>query len=376
MPPKRQEEKRSSSQPKQMDLKQGLLLKMAKAKDGTASVVPESSKDERNEKRPPLGQPIREPDTCFLPSDTKDAMASTLLAYTNQRVENFALLLNKCALQECKQKKFDAHESQNRFMLFRKGDEKKRIIEYRLSPNFHRVPLAVIRQRHAAAIRALCLEGTEKPLTCKVDWRLIVGLGNESVYETSMTLHHIYGIPYIPGQAVKGVLRSWMIVEKFGMIYVEKNDGTGTEETLDLDRAEKRALKDQGFCDIFGCPAEGSFYKEARQGKVYFFDAFPITLNKDSIQPDIMNPHYAPYYSEKKPPADYHNPIPVTFLTVQKTTFELLFGLRKDDNKTITGGKFAERMPLQIVREELKNALSQHGLGAKTAIGYGYFSEK
>ena len=46
-------------------------------------------------------------------------------------------------------------------------------------------------------------------LELKLNWRLIVGLGNESVYETGMTFHPIYGIPYIPGSSLKGVLRSF-----------------------------------------------------------------------------------------------------------------------------------------------------------------------
>ncbi len=45
---------------------------------------------------------------------------------------------------------------------------------------------------------------------------MIVGLGNESVYDTSMTLHHMYGIPFIPASAIKGVIRSWIIAEMFG----------------------------------------------------------------------------------------------------------------------------------------------------------------
>ena len=362
----RPSEKRPSAQPKYLDLKQGLLKAAGKA-ETTATVASEPLNNEQQAKMPPLGTPIREPDTYFLPSDTKKAMGARLLAYTNQRVENFALLLNKCALLERKQRKFEQHEQKDRFIIFRKPDDKKHVIGFQLAPNFQRVPLSAIRQRHAAAIRALRLEGTEKPLTCKVDWRLIVGLGNESVYETSMTLHHIYGIPYIPGQAVKGVLRSWLITT----IFAENEQGQ-----LNLEYAEKeRALQDHGFCDIFGCPAE-SVYGEARQGNVYFFDAFPTKLTEKSIQPDIMNPHYAPYYSEKKPPADYHNPIPVTFLTVQNTAFEFFIGIRNEHNNVIKKGKFEGKTPMQVVQNELKDALSQHGLGAKTAVGYGYFTEK
>ncbi|MCM8809920.1 MAG: type III-B CRISPR module RAMP protein Cmr6, partial [Candidatus Omnitrophica bacterium] len=46
--------------------------------------------------------------------------------------------------------------------------------------------------------------------------RLIVGLGSSHALETSLTLHHIYGIPYIPASALKGVCRMvafWKIAE-------------------------------------------------------------------------------------------------------------------------------------------------------------------
>jgi Uncharacterized protein predicted to be involved in DNA repair (RAMP superfamily) len=47
--------------------------------------------------------------------------------------------------------------------------------------------------------------------------RLVVGLGAGNVLETSLTLHHIFGIPYIPASALKGVARMvsfWEIAEK------------------------------------------------------------------------------------------------------------------------------------------------------------------
>src|SRR4051812_25489068 len=35
--------------------------------------------------------------------------------------------------------------------------------------------------------------------------RMVVGLGAESVLETAISLHRIYGVPYIPGSALKGL---------------------------------------------------------------------------------------------------------------------------------------------------------------------------
>src|SRR5947209_140433 len=39
----------------------------------------------------------------------------------------------------------------------------------------------------------------------KVLGRMVLGTGNESVLETAVTLHRTYGVPYIPGSALKGL---------------------------------------------------------------------------------------------------------------------------------------------------------------------------
>jgi len=230
---------------------------------------------------------------------------------------------------------------------------------YRPSAYFGDLDFGEIAEHHRHSIEALNLsvsgcEGT-------IDWRLIVGLGNESVYDTSMTLHHVYGIPYILASAVKGVVRSWIITERFG-------------------QDEKAAIKDKGFCDVFGCPKKIkdtlSYYNEERQGKVWFFDAFP--LSRPEIEVDIMNPHYMPYYSNGEPPADYHDPKPIPFLTVKcGTVFQFLFGVKEKEcaDKMIESGQFHGRKPSDVVKEWLKKALEEHGIGAKTAVGYGYVKD-
>lgn len=321
---------------KSVNLKQGLKEKFG------------AREPQKKAENPPPSEPPFRPDHSrrpdngdksqyYLPCDTL-SLVKPLLGSTQQRLDNFALLLNKCAYYAPDRK----DRKKGQFILYRKK-------EYQIRPNFEKIPLKELRRRHKTAITSLNLEIAEIPL--KVDWRLIVGLGNESVYETSMTLHHIYGIPYIPGQAVKGVLRSWIILTEFNA-------------------KESDALLDHGFCDLFGCPAE-SGYKEARQGQMIFFDAFPTALAEKSIQVDIMNPHYGPYYAEGKPPADYHNPVPVNFLTVQNTTFEFYVGIKQNNKDACFQGK---RL-LAVVQEALPQALGEHGLGAKTAVGYGYLSK-
>lgn len=188
-----------------------------------------------------------------------------------------------------------------------------------------------------------------------IDWRLAIGLGTESVYETSINLHPVYGFPYIPGQAVKGITRSWVIQEYFN----------SDEDT---------AYQNSTFCHLFGCPKESKLKKEF-QGSLVFFDAFPI--EKPNLKVDVMNPHYGPYYSDNtntKPPADYYNPVPIYFITVENTIYQFIIGIRSQDNYSGQIGDIEGNL-FDLGKKFLKDALTQKGIGAKTAVGYGYFKK-
>src|SRR5258708_17092035 len=52
-----------------------------------------------------------------------------------------------------------------------------------------------------------------QPFDQMLDWRMVVGLGGETVLETDIALHHLYGIPYIPGSALKGLTRAYVTGE-------------------------------------------------------------------------------------------------------------------------------------------------------------------
>ena len=42
-------------------------------------------------------------------------------------------------------------------------------------------------------------------------WAWLHGFGGEHVRETSLTIHPVYGVPYIPGSVVKGALLHWVL---------------------------------------------------------------------------------------------------------------------------------------------------------------------
>jgi|Deesub1362A_J573_1020465.scaffolds.fasta_scaffold03404_3 CRISPR-associated protein Cmr6 len=260
-----------------------------------------------------------------MPKDTR------ILIERENNIDNFYLKLNKAA-----------HFNIDKFDLTKAVKGK----------NFKKVPINSLVKRQVLALKDMGIQ--YEKINFMPQWRLIVGLGHESVYETSMTLHHIYGIPYIPAQSIKGVLRSFII----NRLFAKNNEGE-----IDLENAEKRALKDPGFKFIFG--------DEKQQGKVRFFDAYPAS--EPGIELDIMNPHYGPYYKgEEKYPGDYYNPVPVTFLTVRDVEFIIYFGIKQGDNKAIEEGRFEGQKPLAVILYWLKKALKEHGIGAKTAAGYGY----
>ncbi len=300
------------------------------------------------------------PEKFYLPANTKDVLAGN-----EYLIENFALKLNKCARFE----KDEFKSSKSKFGFYQQEVKKKGMIikpfyQIESKPIFDNKLIQSIHTQNKHTAEELCGKNMQT-MNFKPDWRMVVGLGTESIYETSMTLHHVYGIPYMPASSIKGVVRSWIINEVFG--------------SENLHFAEGYAIENKEFCDVFGCPKKlniknpdrsfKSYYsqtdgekKGTRIGNIIFFDAFPLEI--PTIEPDIMNEHYPDYYGKKQPPTDSQNPIPILFLTVKDTSFQFVLGTRNGElSNYIIGGR--------TISEWLKEALEEHGIGAKTAVGYG-----
>lgn len=167
----------------------------------------------------------------------------------------------------------------------------------------------------------------------KVNGRMVVGTGNESVIETAVSLHKTYGVPYIPGSALKGLTATF--ARQF----------CGDEWS-----ANREAYK-----LVFGNMDES--------GCVTFFDAYFIpSSNPQPLRRDVLTVHHQDYYNSSflAPPADWDDPVPVPFLSA---TGSYLIALAAHAN----GGDAW----LQSVIDLLKPALANVGIGAKTSSGYG-----
>jgi len=280
-----------------------------------------------------------------LPKDTRD------VGIRASEIDNFYLKLNKGARFEIN----PGDLTKSKFEFFKVGRDRR--IQFQIKPHFGDFNFSEYCKVYKEKLKELNLK--TKTITLKPFWRMVIGLGVDSVYESSLNLHHIYGFPYVPGSAIKGVIRNWVIYNYFHNEEEYKKGG---------------ALSNLGFCKIFGSPKESILGEHV--GSVCFFDAFP--KEKPKITPDIINPHYNPYYLDdtgKTPPADYHNPEPVFFLTVHKTPFEFIFGIKAKKNKPVKINGSEANTPLEWVEKWLMGALSQHGIGAKTAVGYGYMEQ-
>lgn len=178
-------------------------------------------------------------------------------------------------------------------------------------------------------------------LKAKVADKIVIGIGGQSVFENDITLHYTYGVPYIPGQAIKGALRNY--------IYNEYIKGKSKDESV---------LENSILLDILGGNDE--------QGKVIFFDAFPIT--EVAVDCDVITAHHNNYYNdENSPPRDDDKVNPVKFLVAKESSSAgLKFNIYIAVDKYI-GTKS------NIIETRLKNTLMFNGVGGKTSVGYGFF---
>ena len=216
------------------------------------------------------------------------------------------------------------------------------------------------------------LENVENIYTTKP--KLIVGIGNTSVIETSMTLHHVYGIPYIPAQGIKGVFRNYFLEKYFDF---EKDNF----KVAELEGVKEEICYEKLYKYIFGDDFWGD---DSEKGNVIFFDVFPVS--DIIIEKDVMTPHYRDYYenrskelSKYKAPLDDSEPNPIFFHTVKETEFKFIFALNKKDlcvNKERKEIKIEYENIKKFIEKIFEDAIQNHGMGAKTAVGYGYFECK
>ena len=198
-------------------------------------------------------------------------------------------------------------------------------------------PLSAYRKRLDAQLSDLEAQGRPtQRLHLETEARLVAGLGYDSPMEVGLTLHPLYGFPYLPGSTVKGIARA----------YAEQVEEAPAEERH----------------SVFGSTAPGEAPDTKQKGQVTFMDAVPTA--PPALEVDVMTPHQTPYYQDQEPPGESHQPTPVPFLTVAPGA-SFAFPLAAQTNDL-----------LDRATDWLRGGLFWLGAGGKTAAGYGLFTSK
>ncbi len=214
-------------------------------------------------------------------------------------------------------------------------------------------------------------------ITLTADTPIAIHLGSNTLYETGFRFHKPYGIPYIPGSAVKGVLRTTAILltsqEKTLPLSPRKLDNSLQKGELN-DIPPEEPLFTLGNVPYTFEDLHMIFGSQKQKGAFVFSDLLPLIEKREDtpiLRLDIMNPHYKDYYTKggEFPPLD-ENPTPIFFLTIAPSTRFTLY--LAPNTQKIPQHKLEDYS--QKIRLLMKEAFTYLGIGAKGTSGYGRLS--
>jgi CRISPR-associated protein Cmr6 len=195
-------------------------------------------------------------------------------------------------------------------------------------------------------------------LTLVPNWRWIIGLGNNTILETGLTLHHTYGIPYIPGPGLKGLTQAYV-----NLTPSRKNE-------LCQSVGKERSTFERIFGTQYEMGKEEPEDKERFAGEIVFVGGVPVDDDQDPprLVVDVMTPHFPKYYQDaqgRRAPLEVEDPVPVAFLACTGGAFDITIATRCPQGREL----------LDLTIELCREALDELGIGGKTGKGYGYFVE-
>lgn len=163
---------------------------------------------------------------------------------------------------------------------------------------------------------------------------VICGMGERTPGENGLTLHPVYGVPFLPGTSLKGILRAWVLSQTWGTDWQEGG---------------------AHFRDLFG---QGGH--DGAAAVVDILDALPVP-GTAMLTLDVLTPHHADYYQGNGAPLGWEGPNPVQFVAAAK-------GVRY---RVVVEGQ-----PAWVTKatDWLALALAERGVGAKSRAGYGRFA--
>ena len=178
------------------------------------------------------------------------------------------------------------------------------------------------------------------------------GLGNAHPLENGFAFLNPYGLPYLPGSGIKGVLRQ------------------AARELASGDWGETPGWDDAAIEALFGRESDDGDTEHLR-GALTFWDVLP-QIAGESLAVEIMTPHQSHYYQNGASPHESGQPIPITFLTVPpKSRFVFHVQCNLVHLNHIAPALAEGDQWKTLLTAAFEHAFQWLGFGAKTAVGYG-----
>ena len=205
----------------------------------------------------------------------------------------------------------------------------------------------------------------------------VTGMGEEHAVENGFAFLNPYGLPYLAGSGVKGVIRraaeelaemgegGWTFARVAWLFGFEDYGDHDWTRRLEQEIAESEEAKDL-VKRLNKDSTSLTHLSEADKhlaGALSFWDV----IIDGTLGVDILTPHYGDYYQGKEPPHDAGQPNPNPFLVVAPDahfTFHVSCNERRLPD-TIEAEWRA------LIRTAFDHAFEWGGFGAKTAVGYG-----
>ncbi len=179
-------------------------------------------------------------------------------------------------------------------------------------------------------------------------------------------LHPVYGFAYLPGSGLKGLAHAYAAHLWGNGLVPEAQRDQFAEEVEDIFGWAPNRERTESATEFQPRSGRAKARRtEAQRGEIVFHDAFAD--KPPHLEIDVCTPHYGAYYRGEKPPGDWLDPVPVTFLTIAAGT---KFRFRVTNSHA---GVSIDRV--EEAKRLLLGGLFWLGAGAKTAAGYGAFDD-
>lgn len=239
----------------------------------------------------------------------------------------------------------------------------------KLTRSDQRVMQALAQRQHALA-EPFAKSGALVALAAVAVAPFTTGLGNEHPLENGFAFLSPYGLPYLPGSGVKGVVRQ--AARELASGEWGDPDGWNRQERYSLKIGNETI--DLFLIDVLLGPETPSGASGHLRGALSFWDVYP-QIDGERLAVEVMTPHQGHYYQQGGTPHNSGSPNPINFLTVppkSRFAFHVLCDL--PHLRRLAPSLAEDERWKGLVEAAFRHAFQWLGFGAKTSVGYGAFT--